>query len=309
MKVVAVNNIKLCYEVFGSSSNPALLLIMGNSAQGMMWPDDFCQKLAAEERFVIRFDNRDTGLSSCFDFNKKPYDLFDMANDAIGLLAVLNIPKAHIVGLSMGGSIAQLLAIYHKDKVLSITSMMSSPDLSVKNDAFSGKDTSKAVLPPPDNEFVQAVIQLNSVKADTRAGKIKQIVENWRLANGKLAAFDEDYWLDLIEAAMTREEANDEAKHLQFANHSNHSKAQMATKEPNLETLKLITVPTLVIHGTEDPIFPPAHARAVSEVVPDAEILLIEKMGHALNPVFFDRIIDTIVEHTAEKAVYIQHKM
>ena len=297
-KIISVNNIKIWYETFGHKHDPAILLIMGNSAQGIMWTDDFCEKIAAGKRYVIRFDNRDTGLSTCFDFGKNPYDLFDLAKDALSLLDALEIKKAHIVGLSMGGSIAQLLAIYHADRILSITSMMSSPDLSIKNDAFLGKDTSQATLPPPKKEFVEAVIALNKIKPESRQEKIKQIVGNWRLANGEKAIFDEDDWLHMIENAMTREESNPDARNVKFANHSNHSKAQIATTEPNLNTLKLISTPTLVIHGTEDPIFPPAHAKAVANSVINGKLLLIDKMGHALNPIFFDQIIDAIIDHT-----------
>lgn len=292
------NPVTIHYETFGDNQDPAILLIMGNSAQGIMWPDDFCQTLASNDRFVIRFDNRDTGLSTCVDFDKTKYTLFDLAKDAINVLDELNIAQCHVVGLSMGGSIAQLLATHYAPRILSITSMMSSPDLSIKNDAFIGKDTSKALLPPPKKEFVQAVIELNKTLPSNQEEKITQIVENWRLANGCKAAFDDKFWYDLIERSMVREEQNPTAKNLKFANHGNHSKAQMATKEPNLDTLKLIQVPTLVIHGSEDPIFPPAHAQAVAENVKNGRLMLIENMGHALNPDFFEQIIDAIVGHT-----------
>ena len=297
--ILTVNGINLWYESFGDKKVPAILLIMGNSAQGIMWPEDFCQSLAEKKRYVIRFDNRDTGLSTCIDYNKDPYDLFDLAKDALGLLDALQINKVHIVGLSMGGSIAQLLAIHHADRILSITSMMSSPDLSVKNDAFQGKDTTNAKLPPPKKEFVAAVIDLNKTQPESRQEKIKTVVANWRLANGTKAQFDESYWQQLIETAMQREESNPDAKNLKFANQSNHSKAQMATTEPNLNTLKLISVPTLVIHGSEDPVFPPPHAVTVADTVPNGKLLLIDNMGHALNPIFFEKIITAIVAHTS----------
>ena len=197
----------------------------------------------------------------------------------------------------MGGTIAQLLAIHHPKRVLTITSLMSSPDLSIKNDAFSGKDTSKAKLPPPQTDFIAAVLALNKTEPKTKQEKIQQIVGNWRLANGGKALFNEEYWFRITEEAMTREEANPEAKNLKFANHGNHSKAQMATSEPNLSTLKLIKVPTLVIHGSEDPIFLPKHAEAIAELVPKAKLLLIEGMGHALNPSYFKEITGAIIEH------------
>ncbi len=295
-----VNNVHIWHETFGQKEHPAVLLIMGNSAQGMMWPEKFCRKLAAANRYIIRFDHRDTGLSSCIDFEKNPYDLFALAQDALGLLDILGVKKAHIVGLSMGGSIAQLLAIYYKERILSITSMMSSPDLSVKNDAFSGKDTTHATLPPPKKEFVEAVIALNKIAPKTKQDKITQIVENWRLANGEKASFNENYWHQLVEETIEREESRPDAIKIKFANHGNHSKAQMASSEPNLKTLKLISVPTLVIHGSEDPIFPPLHAQSVVDCVPNSKLLLIDGMGHALNSAYFETIILEIIKHTTE---------
>jgi pimeloyl-ACP methyl ester carboxylesterase len=296
--IVSSNGITLCYEAFGNKNNPAVLLIMGNSAQGIMWPNEFCEALAMQNRYVIRFDNRDTGLSSCIDFAMNPYNLMDLASDALSILDMLEIQRAHIVGLSMGGSIAQLLAMHHQDRVLSITTMMSSPDLSIKNDAFAGKDTSSAKLPPPKQEFVNAAIALNKTVPITKLDKINQLVENWHLANGDKASFDKSYWFRLNEKALQRQELNPDAKSLKFANHGNHSKAQMATSEPSLKTLPLIRVPTLVIHGVEDPIFPPAHAEKMAELIPDAKLLIIKQMGHALNPIFFNKITQAIIDHT-----------
>lgn len=300
--IITVNGLKLWYETFGKKTDPAILLMMGNSAQGIMWTDDFCKQLASQNRFIIRYDYRDTGLSSCINYDNHPYSLYDLMSDAIGLLDVLEIQKAHFVGLSMGGALAQLMAIYHSERVLSITCMMSSPDLSVKNDAFKGKDTSKALLPPPKPDFVQAVIALNSVAPKTRQEKITQQVANWRLANGDQALFDEFYWNNLIEKAISREELNPTAANLQFANHGNHSKAQSATPEPNLAMLKRINVPMLIIHGKADPIFPPAHAEVTANEVPDAKLLVIDKMGHALSPQFFHQITQAIISHTLERS-------
>jgi pimeloyl-ACP methyl ester carboxylesterase len=300
--LISLNKIKLWYETFGNPEDSPLLLIMGNSAQGVMWPDTFCEKLAAQKHYVLRFDHRDTGLSSCVDFNENPYDLFDLTQDILGLMDKLQIKKAHLVGLSMGGSLAQLLAAHFPSRVLSLTLLMTSPDLSVKNDAFMGKDTSQAALPPPKKEFVSAVIELNKKIPASKSEQVKQLVENWRLANGGKAAFDEVYWLSLVELAFSRQEFNPEARNLKFANHGNHSKAQMATAEPNLTTLKLISSPTLIIHGLEDPIFPPAHAEALAQSISNSKLLLIAQMGHALNPLFFEELISAINDHTSESA-------
>ncbi|RZI46460.1 alpha/beta fold hydrolase [Candidatus Finniella inopinata] len=297
-----INNLRICFETFGTNTDPAVLLIMGNSAQGIMWPEAFCKKLAKNSLFVIRYDQRDTGKSTCVNFDDNPYNLFDLASDALGLLDELDIKNAHIVGLSMGASIAQLLALHHAGRVISITSMMSSPDLSIKNDAMAGKETPNSILPPPDKDWLKKVLKLNDVSPKTKQDKIRLIVENWKLANGDKVDFDFEEWQQLIEAALDRQETNPSAKDLKIANHGNHSKAQIATDEPNLEVLKLVNVPTLVIHGKEDPIFPPAHAEMLGKTIPNARLVVIDDMGHTLNPTFFDEIIHQITLHIGVNA-------
>lgn len=296
-QIVKINDINICLETFGNQSNPAIFLLMGNSAQGIMWDDKFCQLLADNNYFIIRFDYRDTGLSSCVDYAKNPYNLTDLTNDVLSLMDYLKIAKAHFVGLSMGGAIAQLLALYHSARVVTITLMMTSPDLSIKNNAFHGKFDLQNKLPPPSAEFIQKVIELNKKPAESDAEKLKQIVENWRLANGGKATFDDDYWYGLVRKAMHRESLNPEARNLKFANLGNHTKAQMASSQPNLEIVKNIKTPCLIIHGAEDPIFPPEHAQALSENIQGSRLALIQDMGHALNPVYFEKIIKEIVNH------------
>lgn len=292
-----INNINLCYETFGNQANAAIFLLMGNSAQSIMWDDRFCQKLADSNYFIVRFDYRDTGLSSCIDYDKNPYTLTDLTNDVLGLMDKLSIVKAHFVGLSMGGSIAQLLGIYHSERVLSLALMMSSPDLSIKNNAFHGVIEHDSPLSAPSSDFIQQVLELNQVQTKTNEDKIKQITANWKLANGSKALFDEHYWLALVEKAMIREARNIEACDLKFANLGNHSKAQMASPEPNLLVMDKIMVPCLIIHGKEDPIFPVDHAQFLAENIENSRLVLIDKMGHALNPVFFNQIIDELLLH------------
>jgi pimeloyl-ACP methyl ester carboxylesterase len=122
------DDITLWYETFGDSKNPPIVLLMGNATQGIFWPTDFCEQLASKDRYVIRFDYRDVGLSTHVNYDKHPYDFLDMTADIIGLLKFLNIKKAHLVGLSMGGVLAQVIAINHPDHVLSVTYTMSTSD-------------------------------------------------------------------------------------------------------------------------------------------------------------------------------------
>ncbi len=144
-----LNDITLCYETFGNKTCPTIFLLMGNSTQGIMWDDDFCQKLAKSNYFIVRFDYRDTGLSSCINFDKNPYDLTDLTQDVLGLMDTLEIKQSHFVGLSMGGAIAQLLAIHHPSRVLTVTLLMTSPGFSIKNNAFNNRPTPGSNLSPP----------------------------------------------------------------------------------------------------------------------------------------------------------------
>ena len=173
--VINTNHIRIWYESFGDKRHPAILLVMGNSCDAIMWPTDFCHLLEDLGLYVIRFDQRDTGLSTWIDYQIEPYTLIDMARDAVGLLEEIHIQKAHIIGFSTGGAIALLLAFHYPEKILSLTLMMTSLDLTIKNDAFLGLDTSRSTLPPPRQDFIQAVLQLNAKEAKDRHEKIQQL--------------------------------------------------------------------------------------------------------------------------------------
>jgi pimeloyl-ACP methyl ester carboxylesterase len=299
-KVTIFNHMQIWYETFGNKSNPAVLLMMGNSCDAIMWPDIFCQSLAERDYYVIRFDQRDTGLSSWIDFAKEPYTLMDMVDDAIGLLDALNIQKAHIVGFSTGGLIAQLLTIHFSQRVLSLILMMSSIDLTIKNDAFRGIDMSSSKLPPPKQEFIQAILHLNAVQPSSLPEKIKQLVENFRLANGSKSFYDEEFFYQLFERSLKRVDG----KSRKVGHESNHALATSATPIITEQKFATVSKPTLVIAGSEDPIFPPAHAEAMVKAIPYAQLLLIEKMGHILNPVFFLPIIDAVGQHMLEASLH-----
>jgi pimeloyl-ACP methyl ester carboxylesterase len=172
---------------------------MGNSCDAVMWPDQFCQLLAEQGLFVIRFDQRDTGLSTWVDFAEAPYTLMDMAQDIVGLLDALKIEKAHIVGYSTGGLIAQLLAIYFPKRVLSLSLLMTSTDLTIKNDAFRGLDMSKAKLSPPKPEFIKGIFALHAKPQTNLGEKVSFLVESFRLANGPKADFDTGFFSELFE--------------------------------------------------------------------------------------------------------------
>lgn len=288
-----LNRMHIWCETFGDENSPAVLLHMGNSCDAMMWPDSFCQSLAERGYYVIRFDQRDTGLSTTVDFAREPYTLMDMVGDSIGLLDALNLTKAHIVGFSTGGLIAQLLTIHFPHRVLSLTLMMSSMDLTIKNDAFRGMDMSHCKLPPPKKEFMRAILQLNAVQPSSLSEKIKQLVENFRLANGSKSAYDEEFFYQLFEKSLKRVDG----KSRKVGHESNHALATSATPLITEREFAAIATPTLLIAGGEDPIFPPAHAEAMLKAIPSAQLLLIEEMGHTLNPLFFSTMIDAMARH------------
>jgi len=292
-KVVLPSKIQICYETFGEVENPAVLLIMGNSCDAVMWPDQFCHALSERGLFVIRFDQRDTGFSTWIDFSEEPYTLMDMVQDILGLLDTLKIEKAHIVGYSTGGLIAQLLAIHFPKRVLSLVLMMTSTDLTIKNDAFMGLDMSKAKLPPPKPEFIKGVFALHAKPQTNLEEKISFLVETFRLANGSKAGYDAGFFSKLFEKSLKRVDE----KLRKGGHESNHALATSATPVIRNAEFAKIAVPTLVVSGGEDPIFPPAHSEAICKVIKKSKLILIEKMGHVLNPIFFDQIVESMTQH------------
>ncbi|WPB80002.1 alpha/beta hydrolase [Archangium violaceum] len=281
----------LWFGTRGNSAHPPLLLLMGNGCGASFWPEPFCDLLAQGGRRVIRFDYRGTGLSSHEDFDQDPYDLDDLARDALGLLEHLKVERAHLVGLSMGGFIAQRLALRHPERVRSLTSMMSTPDYAVMLHTFIGGEPPTSSLPPPRADWMRALGQL---PRDLSPREF--LVENWRLANGARAPFDPDYWRELQALAERRGDSPRAG--------DDHRRAAERTPHKNLlPELPRLTPPSLFIQGSEDPIFPPAHAEAAANAAPRGRLLVVEGMGHALNPCFFPLLTQALLEHTAEPAV------
>lgn len=288
---IEANDQRLFVETFGNPANPAVLLVMGNSAPGLVWPDGFCENLAQRSLFVIRFDQRDTGLSSYVDFSSSPYTLNDLVDDALGVLDSMNLSKANVVGLSQGGVLAYRMAIRAPDRISALTVLMSSADLRPKNDAFAGAPARPGELPRPERAYVDAVIALNSVGVETEEEVARQFVENFRLAKGPVSPFDEHDWLKMGQAIAARPRLRSDGQHTKMANHSNHSMAQKATPPLCAEDLAGVTLPVHLIHGTHDPIFPIKHATWAAEQLVGAELFVIDDMGHALDRAFFDPVI------------------
>lgn len=281
------DSIEIEYETFGSPDDPTLLLVMGFTAQLIAWDDQFCQSLAERGRHVIRFDNRDCGLSTHFDGQQVnpmavmqaqlqgeappavPYDLSDMANDAFGLLDALGIERAHIMGASMGGMIVQTMAIAQPERVLSLVSVMSSP-----GDPRAGKPTTEArdvLLAPPPTEREAAI------EASARAAvwASKKYVDTDKLRERAARSYDR-------------------------ANYPEGAPRQLAAiyaSGDRTEQLRELTVPTLVIHGRDDTLIQPDGGTMTAEAIPEANLLLLAHMGHDLPQPLWPVIVDAVISH------------
>jgi pimeloyl-ACP methyl ester carboxylesterase len=284
------NGIDIEYEEFGDPKAEPLLLVMGLGAQMISWDDAFCEQLAARGFRVIRFDNRDTGLSTRMEAAGPPdmasalngdphpaYMLDDMAADAAGLLDALGIGAAHIVGASMGGFISQLIAINHPDRVLSLTSIMSGPS----------RNEGGYVPPTPE-----AAAILFAKPPATREESIEMSLTGRRAWVGSGDPFDEEF---------ERANATRAVQRAYYPVGVGRQLLAVLAAEPRLERLLRVRVPTLVIHGQDDILVPIENGRMVAAAVPGARILEVEGMGHDIPRRVWPQVIDAIAE-TARKA-------
>jgi pimeloyl-ACP methyl ester carboxylesterase len=286
------NGIKICYESFGDPAAPPIVLIMGLAAQMVVWDDDFCELLASKGYRVIRFDNRDMGLSSHYAGDvptptimeifgggtdlRFPYTLRDNASDTIGLMDALGIDKAHVVGLSMGGMIAQEIAINFPERVKTLTSIMST--------------TGDPSLPQPTPA---AMAVLTRVPPEDKAGYVESYVGAWSVLNGDQIPFDAE------RTAYTAARSYDRG-----VNRPGVARQILAITASGNRTPKLASValPTLVIHGTNDPLVRPEAGHATAAAIPGAKLVLVEGMGHTLPRQAWPQIVDAIAEHARETA-------
>ncbi len=289
-KYVRANGIDLAYDEFGDRHSPVILLIMGLGTQMIAWPEPFCRGLAERGYRVIRFDNRDIGLSQKMDgarvphiikvaaysrFNlpiKVPYRLDTMAQDAIGLLDALDIEAAHIVGASMGGMIAQLMAGHSPFRVLSLTSIMST----------SGRKS----LPGVERKVALHMLR-RPVSADTDA-LLDYSMRTWRLIGSPAYQPTDDALREKISVSFQRS--------FYPQGHTRHMAAIMASGD-RVAVLRKITAPTLVIHGKADPLVPVAGGIDTARLVRGAKLELIDGMGHDLPQPLLAHFVELISAH------------
>ena len=263
-------------ETFGAPENPPLLLIMGAMASMLWWPEAFCLELADAGLYVIRYDNRDTGRSTKYPPGKPPYTFDDMADDAVGVLDSHGIGKAHVAGMSMGGMIAQLVALKHSSRVASLTVISSSPV---------GMDTSH--LPQTTDAYIEHSAASADVDWSDHGQVIDFVVKDARAIASTAHPFDEDRMRAFIEQDYDRSGG--------FLSATNH----FSLKGGDVWRGRLpeMAAPLLVIHGTSDPIFPVEHGEALAKTVTGAKLLRVAGGGHELHPQDWPDIEAAIVSH------------
>ena len=291
MPFIEANGIKLAYDVQGDPKGEPVLLIAGLGLQFISWPDGFCKGLTDEGFRVIRFDNRDCGLSTKMEQFGKPnlhtaffkslfhmplfsgYTLYDMAKDAVSLLAALGIDKAHIVGASMGGMIAQIIAGRHPERVLSLTSIMST--------------SGRPGLPGPTMAASQAMFSRPKNPRDIDS-VIDHNVQLFRVFGG------ERY--PVPEAELRRRVSEAVRRNVCISGTARQMMA-VASSGDQVALLQTVKTPTLVIHGTDDPLVPLACGRDVSFIVRGATLNIIEGMGHDFPPALDATLSGMVAAH------------
>lgn len=281
------------YETMGAENGRPLLLIAGLASQLVSWPEEFCRRLAAAGHFVIRFDNRDCGLSAKMEAAgipdlaalgaaarggrpvAAPYRLSEMAADAVRLLDRLGLPRAHICGLSMGGMIAQLMAVEHPERVASLISMMST--------------TSEPDLPGPSE---QAAAAMMSTPPWERGAYVRYLVAVYRAFAGGSPAFDAETAADIAARSYDRSF---------YPEGFGRQMAAIIADGGRRGRLRQVKAPTLVIHGDCDPLLPIEHGRDTAAAVAGARLLLVAGLGHGLAfPALWDELVAAIAAHTRQ---------
>jgi len=277
--MVHVNGVELCVETFGAATAPKILLIAGAAWSMDWWDAEFCRRLAAGGRFVIRYDHRDTGRSVSYPPGAPGYTGLDLIGDAVALIDSLAGGRAHVVGLSMGGGIAQYLGVEHPDRVATLTLMSTSP----------GGDGL-----PPVADRLKAALADQAPEPDwtDHDAVVEYLVEAERPFAGP-ATFDEAYVREVARQVADRTVSPESSKnHWLVADGGEDTRPRLGE----------VRAPALVIHGTEDPLFPPEHAVALANEITGAALILLDGVGHQLPPCStWDVVVPAILRHTAPR--------
>jgi len=281
--MLAIGDLELCVETFGSPQDPTILLIMGAAASMLHWDDAFCRDLADTGRHVVRYDHRDTGRSTAWPPGSAAYSLRDLVKDAVGVLDALQVARAHVVGMSMGAAIGQLMALDHPDRVASLTLLASTP-------GGPGHDADD--LPGMTDELAAALLEgprEGEAEAATEPGDpVSELVDGERPFAGTLP-FDEPRWRSVAERSIARARS--------IASAENHYAIDPGP--PWRHRLPSVLAPTLVLHGTADPMLPLAHGEALAREISGARLLTLAGAGHEPPPRALSAlVIDAIATHT-----------
>jgi pimeloyl-ACP methyl ester carboxylesterase len=274
--MIEANGAELCTESFGRPADPPILLIMGIGGSMLWWEEGFCRLLAEGRRFVIRYDHRDTGRSVTYEPGQPEYTGADLIADAVGVLDAYRAAAAHVVGVSAGGAFAQLLALAYPDRVLSLALISTSP-------ATPGERG----LPSATQRYEQFLTNASVDWSDERS-VIEYLVDYARVLAGGARPFDAAAAEELVRRDVERAH--------NIAASENHG--MVAEGEVSRQPLSSIAVPTLVIHGTEDPMFPLAHGEALAREIPAARLLTLEGAGHGVERADWEKITRAILAHT-----------
>jgi pimeloyl-ACP methyl ester carboxylesterase len=275
-RMIEVNGVELCTDTFGEPDDPPILLVMGMSASMLWWEEEFCERLADGRRLVIRYDHRDTGRSVIYEPGHPGYTANDLVADAVGVLDGYRVPAAHIVGVSMGGALAQLLALNFPARVLSLVLVSTSP-------AVAGERS----LPSAQNRL-QRFLATAQVDWSDAASVVEYLVAYWRVLWGQERAFDEAHIRELSQHDVARARDVAAAQNHGFLPDEDRRRRPMAS----------ITAPTLVIHGTDDPLFPLEHGIALANEIPGAQLLPLEGAGHGIDPADWKTVTNAILDHS-----------
>ncbi len=275
--MIEANGVELCTEQIGDPEDPPILLVMGIGASMLWWEEGFCRMLVDGGRLVIRYDHRDTGRSVISELGRPEYTGADLVADAVGVLDAYGTQAAHVVGVSAGGAFAQLLALVFPKRVLSLILISTSPVAAGERRL------------PPATERYRRFLATADVDWSDRSSVVDYFVGYSQTLAGGERPFDEAAVRELVRRDVERTH--------NIAATENH----VALPEGELPDapLSAIAVPTLVIHGTADPMFPLDHGQALAEEIPGARLLTLDGAGHGVDRADWETIVRAILEHTA----------
>lgn len=273
-QLLQVNQVDIFTESFGNPKDPAVLLIMGAMSSLDWWDEEFCQQLAEQGRYVIRYDHRDLGKSTFYKPGTSNYTITDLADDAIGILDAYSIEKAHITGMSLGGMIGQIMAVRYPERVLSLTIIASS---------VFGMEQEK--LPQMDQSILDYHAKSASIDWSDREASISYLAEGWKTLSGS-KPFEKERMYRLAEREYSR------SRQIQ----SRFNYVLLGGGEEYLDRMGEIRVPAIIIHGTHDPALKFEHGLALAKAIPHAELVPLEGTGHEIHSEDWGRIIESILK-------------